>query len=109
MRHLSILILFACNSQFGRIWVARKLHKIRSSEAGSNDIEAEDIESFMKTSTGADTFRGEWRHDKSVSAAYWDIRGRGIVSTSYDDTIRRKSSFAPFLHVDREIICSVGH
>ncbi|KAJ7285780.1 WD40 repeat-like protein [Mycena rebaudengoi] len=30
----------------------------------------------------------EWRHDKSVSSAYWDPRGRGIVSTSYDDTLR---------------------
>lgn len=34
--------------------------------------------------------RAEWAHKKSVSSAYWDPRGKSIVSTSYDDTIRRE-------------------
>ena len=30
----------------------------------------------------------EFEHNKSVSSAYWGPRGREIVSTSYDDTLR---------------------
>lgn len=55
----------------------------------------------MKSKAGSDTFRGDWRHDKSVSAAYWDVRGRGIVSTSYDDTLRRAFQIALRTAVDR--------
>ena len=35
------------------------------------------------------TLRGEYEHGKSASSAFWDPRGRQIVSTSYDDTLRR--------------------
>ena len=35
------------------------------------------------------TLRGEYEHEKSASSAFWDPRGRQIVSTSYDDTLRR--------------------
>jgi len=42
--------------------------------------------------------RAEWTHTKSVSSAYWDPRGRSIVSTSYDDTIRCESFPPRILH-----------
>ena len=46
------------------------------------------VSRFLDTKQGKSCLRGEWRHDKSVSAAYWDPRGRAIVSTSYDDNLR---------------------
>jgi len=50
------------------------------------------VEEFCKSTDGSTLLRAEWTHKKSVSSAYWDPRGRSIVSTSYDDTIRRGSS-----------------
>lgn len=52
------------------------------------EITSEDVDAFLGTKVGKGCMRGEWRHDKSVSSAYWDPHGRRIVSTSYDDTIR---------------------
>ena len=49
------------------------------------------MEEFCKGTYGPTTLRAEWAHKKSVSSAYWDPRGRSIVSTSYDDKIRRVS------------------
>ena len=46
------------------------------------------VQEYCASKAGKGTFRGEWKHDKSVSSAYWDPRGRQIVSTSYDDTLR---------------------
>ncbi|KAI0748287.1 WD40 repeat-like protein [Daedaleopsis nitida] len=51
-------------------------------------VEGEAIEKLMATKRGESIVRSAWTHGKSVSAAYWDPRGRSIVSTSYDDTIR---------------------
>ena len=46
------------------------------------------ISELLESKQGKSVLRGEWRHDKSVSSAYWDPRGRAIVSTSYDDNLR---------------------
>lgn len=32
----------------------------------------------------------ECQHNKSVTAAYWDPSGRNVVSTCYDDRLRRE-------------------
>jgi len=63
--------------------------------------------------------RAEWAHKKSVSSAYWDPRGRSIVSTSYDDTVRlwdinssaldgdgKFASSRPFKHISHD--CQTG-
>lgn len=65
------------------------------SKPSSSDIIEYDkatIEEFYKSADGSALLRAEWTHKKSVSSAYWDPRGRAIVSTSYDDTIRRECS-----------------
>ena len=55
------------------------------------EIDGEAIEKLLGSKSGQATMRATWQHNKSVSSAYWDPRGRSIVSTSYDDTIRCKS------------------
>ena len=57
------------------------------------------MEEFCEGADGSTALRAEWAHKKSVSSAYWDPRGRSIVSTSYDDTIRCVS-FPCALRVD---------
>ena len=57
-----------------------------------NEVDSETIDKLLATKKGQSTVRAGWSHGKSVSAAYWDPRGRSIVSTSYDDTIRRECS-----------------
>lgn len=52
------------------------------------EFDSEVVQAFAESKTGAGAFRGEWRHGKSASSAYWDPRGRRIVSTSYDDLLR---------------------
>ena len=50
------------------------------------------VDKLLETKHGQTTMRARWLHGKSVSSAYWDPRGRSIVSTSYDDTIRSEYS-----------------
>lgn len=73
-----------------RIWDIRKLQNIqRGSKNESeypNDFDV--INEHLESPKGKGCLRAEWRHGKSVSAAYWDPRGRSIVSTSYDDLLR---------------------
>jgi hypothetical protein len=68
---------------------------------GVLELELEGVEKLDKSKESATTLRAECRHDKSVTAAYWDPRGRSIVSTSYDDTLRSTSQCSrtqpPFL------------
>lgn len=90
-----------------RIWDVRKLQGIAAElsdhippaptaspgDSTENDVnplefDAVTVSEFVESKKGKGTLRAEWRHDKSVSSAYWDPRGRGIVSTSYDDTLR---------------------
>ena len=57
----------------------------------SPTYEFEDVEKHMELSNGKDAMVALWEHGKSVSSAYWDPRGRSIVSTSYDDKLRSES------------------
>ncbi|KAH9945953.1 WD40 repeat-like protein [Epithele typhae] len=52
------------------------------------EVEAEAITELLDAPSGLSVKRARWSHNKAVSAAYWDPRGRSIVSTSYDDTLR---------------------
>lgn len=72
----------------GRLWDVRKLHSLGG--AAAVDIDNEVIEKHIEDKKNKGLMRGEWRHGKSVSSAYWDPHGRRIVSTCYDDAIRRK-------------------
>ncbi|KAJ6547617.1 WD40-repeat-containing domain protein [Mycena capillaripes] len=103
-------ILTASNSRSLKIWDVRKLQTLSldlsdqalptpppSSPGGpflapvaaiSSEIDSDAVTEFVNSKRGKGCLRGEWRHDKSVSSAYWDPRGRSIVSTSYDDTLR---------------------
>lgn len=56
--------------------------------AQPTEVDSGAIEKLVATKRGESTVRARWAHGKSVSSAYWDPRGRSIVSTSYDDTIR---------------------
>ncbi|TFK54762.1 WD40 repeat-like protein [Heliocybe sulcata] len=98
-------LLTASNSRALRLWDARKLQRAggalltpppsspvssrRGADAASPEEHgAEEVETFVKSKAGKGCLRAEWVHGKSVSSAYWDPRGRSIVSTSYDDTLR---------------------
>jgi WD40 repeat protein len=89
-------------SNFHRIWDVRKL-QILSGELSdttltsggrkkqtTTEFDHETVTTFATSKEGVGLLRGEWPHDKSCSSAYWDPRGRQIVSTSYDDTLRRE-------------------
>ena len=77
-----------------RIWDARKLQdmplKLLSDEEFPRTYGGEAVETYMNSKKGQDSSIALWEHGKSVSAAYWDPRGRSIVSTSYDDKLRRE-------------------
>jgi len=60
------------------------------SKGGTLDFEVDIVNEYASGASGKGLFRAESLHYKSVSSAYWDPRGRQIVSTSYDDTLRRK-------------------
>ncbi|KAK7467183.1 hypothetical protein VKT23_004241 [Stygiomarasmius scandens] len=91
-------LLTASNSRSLKIWDVRRLGKIKSKASSTAststdvtptiDFDSDAVAEFLGSTNGASCLRGEWRHDKSVSSAYWDPRGRSIVSTSYDDKIR---------------------
>jgi hypothetical protein len=53
-------------------------------------FDRETVQEYTESTQGRGSLRGEWRHNKSVSSAYWDPHGRSIVSTSYDDNLRRE-------------------
>lgn len=83
-----------------RIWDARKLQSIPvedlSDVFGDNtasplEFDNGTIAKFLASKNGQGCLRGEWMHGKSASSAYWDSRGRSVVSTSYDDVLRSKS------------------
>lgn len=46
------------------------------------------VTKFDDSEEGVGLLRGDYAHDKSCSSAYWDPRGRQVVSTSYDNNIR---------------------
>ncbi|KAJ3558674.1 hypothetical protein NM688_g783 [Phlebia brevispora] len=100
-------VLTASNSRVLKVWDVRKLAKIavphdkHAKHVGPIEITGEDVEAYLGTMQGKSCVRGEWRHDKSVSSAYWDPHGRRIVSTSYDDTIRLWDINPDFLQHDK--------
>ncbi|KAG8734363.1 hypothetical protein FRC11_004369 [Ceratobasidium sp. 423] len=89
------LLLTASNNRTMRMWDARYLKKVdfttEKSEGGDSSAPEsswEDVQEYIGTKDGPKCLWGEWRHRQSVSSAYWDISGRRIISTSYDDTLR---------------------
>lgn len=80
-------ILTASNNRFLKVWDVRKLQKLPA-QNGVFELDLEGVDEFRASKGGTATLRAEWKHDKSVTSAYWDPRGRSIVSTSYDDALR---------------------
>ncbi|KAI0065378.1 WD40 repeat-like protein [Artomyces pyxidatus] len=80
-------LVTASNSRSLKIWDARKLATIPVQDTPF-ELDLEKVNDFMESKTGKSTLRADFPHGKSVSSAYWDPRGRTIVTTSYDDTIR---------------------
>ncbi|KII88441.1 hypothetical protein PLICRDRAFT_161539 [Plicaturopsis crispa FD-325 SS-3] len=96
------LLLTASNNRMLKIWDTRKFEDITT---GPDDLEfdSDTVKTFVDSPNGKGLLRAEWRHDKSVSSAYWDPCGKSVVSTSYDDTLRLWNyktsvlqSFSPF-------------
>ncbi|EGN95971.1 hypothetical protein SERLA73DRAFT_170411 [Serpula lacrymans var. lacrymans S7.3] len=84
-------LLTASNNRTLKIWDCRKLQTlaIGSGRAkGPFNHDSETVQEFVESKKGKGCLRGEFSHGKSVSSAYWDPRGRSVVSTSYDDTLR---------------------
>jgi len=91
-----------CSLLLLRIWDARKLHDMPvtlldqaaqetaagESTHGTLDFDAGVVNKYVESTKGKGAFRAEFLHSKSASSAYWDPRGRQIVSTSYDDRLR---------------------
>ncbi|KAH9981161.1 WD40-repeat-containing domain protein [Lactifluus volemus] len=78
----------ASNNRSLKVWDVRKLHKHPTPRGGVFELGLEDVNKLSQSKDGPATLRGEWQHGKSVTSAYWDPRGRSIVSTSYDDALR---------------------
>ncbi|KAL0565950.1 hypothetical protein V5O48_016065 [Marasmius crinis-equi] len=70
-----------------KIWDVRKLQSL-GSKSSTVEFDHETVQEYVDSAKGAGCLRAEWRHDKSVSSAYWDPRGRSVVTTSYDDALR---------------------
>ena len=68
-----------------------------SDETQPATYENEMVEKHIESSKGKDATVAVWQHGKSVSSAYWDPRGRSIVSTSYDDKLRGERRNKGFL------------
>lgn len=96
---------------FDRLWDARKLMLLPLGSlptpppssppgpksrlldgSGPIEIDSEAVEGLLTSRQGKGSLMAEWPHQKSVSSAYWDPSGQRIVSTCYDDTIRREFS-----------------
>lgn len=62
----------------------------------SSSIAYESIDQHTKSAKNKDKglLRASYQHGKSCSAAYWDPRGRRILTTSYDDKLRSESPSA---------------
>ncbi|KAF8636726.1 hypothetical protein AX17_003529 [Amanita inopinata Kibby_2008] len=124
-------LLTASNSRYLKIWDVRKLRnsltdvtddaptspasspksRRKSSVSKSTQFSSEVLGDFLESKQGKGCLRGEWRHDKSVSSAYWDARGSQIVSTSYDNTLRLWNFTSPLFETDASLSTSqpFGH
>ncbi|KAG6334833.1 hypothetical protein ID866_4255, partial [Astraeus odoratus] len=54
---------------------------------GPFEYDHDTVQAFKESKAGRGLMRAEFQHGKSASSAYWDPRGRSVVSTSYDDSI----------------------
>ncbi|TFK76374.1 WD40 repeat-like protein [Pluteus cervinus] len=98
-------LVTSSNSRVLQIWDTRKLSNIpvnlleitpATAPGAGTDVPGIPFEEasgasmaeFLETPDGKASVVAEWTHDKSVSSAYWDPRGRSVVSTSYDDSLR---------------------
>ncbi|XP_006458082.1 hypothetical protein AGABI2DRAFT_183171 [Agaricus bisporus var. bisporus H97] len=104
-------VLTASNNRTLKIWDIRKLRVLAgesldatlSTAATSSPLRKRKADSakrsiveyshdvvtkFDDSEEGVGLLRGDYAHDKSCSSAYWDPRGRQVVSTSYDNNIR---------------------
>lgn len=61
-----------------------------SQPQGTLDFHQDIVNEYMEDPESKGIMRAEFGHNKSASSAYWDPRGRQIVSTSYDDRLRCK-------------------
>ncbi|KAF9535303.1 WD40-repeat-containing domain protein [Crepidotus variabilis] len=114
-------LVTASNSRVVKIWDARKLDampisllddaaQVEATEEVDNstprrsvlDFDSDVVNQYNETSKGKGTMRAEFQHGKSASSAYWDARGRQIVSTSYDDRIRLWDISSPTFKIDGE-------
>ncbi|KAJ3520849.1 hypothetical protein NMY22_g12562 [Coprinellus aureogranulatus] len=93
-------IVTASNTRYIKVWDVRKLKAMPEKLGGASsvpdgadasvtvDFHSETVQEYLQTKKGRGGFRAEFLHGKSATAAYWDPRGRQILSTSYDDTLR---------------------
>ncbi|CAK5277400.1 unnamed protein product [Mycena citricolor] len=117
-------VLTASNSRALKIWDVRKLQRLSSQAATqtlatpapsspgspflspvsavtvSGDVDLDTVTEYLDSKKGKGCLRAEWRHEQSVSSAYWDARGGRIVSTSYDNTLRMWNLDAGLFHKD---------
>ncbi|THH05759.1 hypothetical protein EW145_g4564 [Phellinidium pouzarii] len=85
------MLLLASNDRSLKIWDARMLQEMPASTVTEDfppTFELEVVTKYEPLPKGKGLLVAEWPHNKSVSAAYWDPRGRSIVSTCYDDKLR---------------------
>ncbi|KAI0928619.1 hypothetical protein AcV5_006135 [Taiwanofungus camphoratus] len=94
-------LVTASNSRAMKIWDTRTLKNIAVESLDTDPtlpidsikqlpqrFDDDAVQDYLSSKAGKGCLRAEWRHNKCVSSAYWDPRGRSIVSTSYDDTLR---------------------
>jgi hypothetical protein len=55
---------------------------------GILELNLQDVEELDKAKGGTATLRADFKHEKAVTSAHWDPRGRSIASTCYDDVLR---------------------
>ncbi|KAH8106752.1 WD40 repeat-like protein [Cristinia sonorae] len=79
-------LLTASNNRFLRIWDARNLDLLKTLDDEENIQVIEDF--LTKSEDGSSCLKSSWEHGKAINSAYWDPRGRSIVSTCYDDKLR---------------------
>lgn len=94
-------------SQVLRVWDVRRLQPLSKGRKSPIEINFDEIEE--KTKEDKALMRAEWRHGQSASSAYWDPHGRRIVSTSYDNSIKRTSGYTIRTRCLLILPSSVGH
>lgn len=70
-------------------------NKAEGNSSLPDEVSYDALQEYLKSDVGSGTLRGEWPHKQSVSSAYWDPQGKNIVSTCYDNNLRRELIFMP--------------